>query len=88
MKAVLWKNIKMNFRKPRKKNGKQNIGPLDRTTRSFLGVLLIAIRYFFEIPGIIGDLLVLWGAGWIWEGMLGYCLMYGLFNWSTKRKVD
>lgn len=65
--------------------GKQNVGPLDRVTRIFLGVLLIIIRYFFHIRGIIGDSLVILGAVWIWEGLLGYCLLYGILNWSTKR---
>jgi hypothetical protein len=66
------------------KASKQNVGPLDRTTRIIIGVVLIAGRYFFRIPGIGGDITVLIGAIWIWEGLLGYCLLYGLFNWSTK----
>lgn len=70
------------------KMGKQNTGPLDRTTRIFLGALLIIIRYVFQIRGVVGDLLVLWGAVWIWEGLLGYCLLYGVFNWSTKRHAE
>lgn len=63
---------------------KQNVGPLDRATRIVLGVVIIAGRYFFRIPGIVGDLAVLIGAIWVWEGLLGYCLLYGLFGWSTK----
>lgn len=66
---------------------KQNVGPLDRATRIFLGSLLIAVRYVLKIPGLIGDLVVIWGAVWIWEGLLRYCLLYGIFNWSTKRKI-
>lgn len=65
---------------------KQNVGPMDRGTRIFLGVLLIIIRYLVKIAGVGGDLMVLWGAIWIWEGMLGYCLLYGIFKWSTKRR--
>lgn len=65
---------------------KQNVGPLDRVTRVFIGFLLILIRYLLKIPGLIGDLAVLLGAVWIWEALLGYCLLYGVFNWSTKRK--
>lgn len=68
--------------------GKQNVGPLDRATRIFLGVLLIVIRYVLIIPGIVGDIMVLWGAVWIWEGLLGYCLLYGILHWSTKREVS
>lgn len=65
---------------------KQNVGPLDRVTRVFIGSLLILLCYVLKIPGLIGDLTVLLGAFWIWEGLLGYCLLYGVFNWSTKRK--
>ncbi len=65
---------------------KQNVGPLDRITRTFIGIILISGRYFFKIPGIFGDLIVLIGGIAIWEGLLGYCLVYGFFNWSTKRK--
>ena len=66
----------------------QNVGPLDRTTRIILGILLIVIRYLAGFQGIIGDGLVLWGAIWIWEGLLGYCLLYGILNWSTKRRIN
>lgn len=64
----------------------QNVGPLDRTTRIILGLVLIAGRYFFKISGIPGDIIVLTGAIWIWEGLLGYCLFYGIFHWSTKAR--
>lgn len=63
----------------------RNVGPLDRATRIILGILLIITRYIAQIGGAIGDGMVLWGALWIWEGLLGYCLLYGIFNWSTKR---
>ncbi len=63
----------------------QNVGPLDRATRIILGTLLIITRYVAKISGFIGDGMVLLGAVWIWEGLLGYCLLYGVFNWSTKR---
>lgn len=63
----------------------KNVGPLDRVTRIIIGFLLILIRYLLKIPGLVGDLAVLLGAVWIWEGLLGYCLLYGVFNWSTKR---
>ncbi len=66
----------------------QNIGPLDRATRIVIGLVMIATRYFFQISNVWGDLLVLFGAMGIWEGMLGYCLGYGLLGWSTRRRVD
>lgn len=65
---------------------KQNVGPLDRVSRGVLGSVLVGGRYFFRIPGIWGDLAVLLGALWIFEAVLGYCLLYGVFGYSTKRK--
>jgi hypothetical protein len=62
----------------------QNVGPLDRATRIVLGAVIIAGRYFFRVSGIAADIAVLIGAILIWEGLLGYCLLYGLFGWSTK----
>jgi len=70
------------------KSSKQNVGPLDRATRMILGAVIIAGRYFYRIPGIPGDIVVLLGAIWLWEGLLGYCLLYGLFRWSTKHSPD
>lgn len=65
----------------------QNSGPLDRVSRIILGSILIGGRYFFRIDGILGDVLVLLGAFGIWEGLLGYCLFYGIMNWSTRNKA-
>ena len=62
----------------------QNVGLLDRITRVILGLILIGARYFFKISGLLGDGMVLLGALWVWEGILGYCLLYGIFRWSTK----
>lgn len=66
----------------------QNVGPLDRATRIILGIILIAVRYLANLKGIAGDVLVFIGALWIWEGLLGYCLGYGLLGWSTKRREN
>jgi hypothetical protein len=63
---------------------KQNVGPLDRATRIILGLFLIGMRYFFKVGGVPGDGAVLLGALWVWEGILGYCLLYGIFRWSTR----
>lgn len=65
---------------------KQNVGPLDRVSRAVLGSVLIGGCYFFQIPGIWGGLGMLLGAVWILEAMLGYCLFYDVFSYSTKRK--
>jgi Inner membrane protein YgaP-like, transmembrane domain len=64
---------------------RQNVGLLDRITRIVLGLILIGARYFFKVSGLPGDGMVLVGALWVWEGMLGYCLLYGIFRWSTKQ---
>lgn len=65
---------------------RQNVGPLDRTVRTVIGVLIIAYRYIGQFKGVVWDFAVLFGAVWIWEGILGYCLLYGLLGWSTLHK--
>lgn len=65
---------------------KQNVGPLDRATRIIVGLFLIGMRYFFKVSGVLGDGVVLLGALWVWEGILGYCMLYGIFRWSTRTK--
>lgn len=64
----------------------QNVGPLDRATRIIMGILLVAARYFFQVGGLIGIMMVGLSLITLFEGMLGYCFLYGLFGWSTKRR--
>lgn len=64
----------------------QNAGPLDRITRTILGVLLVAVKYFFHYGGWTGTILLGAGLILIAEGVLGYCLLYDLLGWSTKRR--
>lgn len=66
---------------------RQNVGPLDRMTRISLGALTIGYRYIGQFTGVGWDLAVLAGAVWIWEGLLGFCLLYGLLGWSTKKRT-
>lgn len=63
---------------------KQNVGLLDRITRTFLGGLLVAVKLVFQYGGWVGTLLLGVGLLWIVEGVLGYCLLYGVFGWSTQ----
>jgi hypothetical protein len=65
---------------------RQNVGPLDRVTRLVLGSVLIAARYFFQVGGPIGTVMVGLGILTFVEGMLGYCFGYGLLGWSTLRR--
>jgi hypothetical protein len=65
---------------------RQNVGPLDRVTRLIVGAILVAARYFFQVGGMVGGVLVWLGILTFIEGMLGYCFGYGLLGWSTKRK--
>lgn len=63
-----------------------NVGPLDRIVRILVGVLIIAYRYIGQFRGAIWDLLVFLGALWIWEGVLGYCFLYGVLGWSSRNR--
>lgn len=64
----------------------ENVGPLDRTTRIIMGIVVISYRYLGHFSGVWWDLAVMGGALIIWEGLLGYCLLYGLFGVGTKRR--
>ncbi|HEX2952900.1 MAG TPA: DUF2892 domain-containing protein [Bacillota bacterium] len=62
----------------------QNVGPLDRTTRVILGLVVILYRYIGSFSGIGWDLAAIGGALLIWEGLLGYCLLYGILGIKTR----
>lgn len=64
----------------------QNIGPLDRVTRVVIGVLLVAYRLIGQFDSVFWDLATITGGLWIWEGLTGFCLLYGLLGWNTRRK--
>jgi hypothetical protein len=65
---------------------RQNVGPLDRITRLIVGAILMTVRYFFRVGGLVGGVLIGLGILTFIEGILGYCFGYGLLGWSTKRK--
>lgn len=64
----------------------QNVGPLDRITRMIIGLMIIGYRYLGRFSGVGWDLAVLGGALLIWEGLLGYCLLYGLLGMKARHK--
>lgn len=63
----------------------QNVGPLDRATRVIVGIIIIFYRYLGQFTGAGWDLAVIGGALLIWEGLLGYCLFYGVLGIGTRR---
>lgn len=65
---------------------RQNVGPLDRITRLILGSILVVMQYFFKIGGLLGGVILWLGVLTVIEGIWGYCFLYGLFGWSTKRR--
>ena len=65
----------------------QNVGPLDRATRLVLGSILMAAPSFFKVGGVLGAVIFWLGLVTAVEGILGYCFLYGLFGWSTRRKT-
>lgn len=64
----------------------QNVAGWDRALRIVLGGGLIALRYLGGFAGIVWDLLVIYAASTIWEGLLGYCLLYGVLRVGTLRE--
>lgn len=64
----------------------QNVGLLDRVTRVVVGSLLAVTMYFSHVRGLFGGLLFWIGIMTVLEGIMGYCFLYGLLGWSTKRR--
>lgn len=64
----------------------RNVAGWDRALRIVLGCGLIALRYLGGFTGIIWDFAVIYAAATIWEGLLGYCLLYGILHLGTLKK--
>jgi hypothetical protein len=67
---------------------KQNIGTVDRIVRFIIGHALIIIGFFVldAVDGATGGIvLAAIGALVIMTGAIGYCALYPLFKFSTKK---
>lgn len=61
---------------------KVNVGSADRVIRFVLGVVIIALGFYFKSWwGVIGVVPIM-------TGLLNFCPAYNLIGVSTKKKID
>ena len=70
-----------------KKSVNQNLGTTDRFIRAVIALVIMASIFLNMITGLIGIFpLVLMIFLWI-TARIGYCPVYKLLGWSTKKQV-
>ena len=70
-----------------KKSVNQNLGTTDRIIRAVVAVVIIAFIFLNRIIGLMGIFpMVLMIFLWI-TARIGYCPVYKLLGWSTKKQV-
>lgn len=65
---------------------KKNMSQMDRIIRILLFVLSIALFAEGSLPAYISITLMVVTTVLAVTSFVGYCLIYGLFNWSTLKK--
>ena len=64
---------------------KTNESGLDRTLRIILGIVLLGLYLLGYVGGTLGIVLVILGAIALITGIVGFCPLYKLFKFSTKK---
>jgi len=64
---------------------KTNESGLDRTLRIILGIVLLGLYLLGYVSGVLGIVLVILGAIALITGIVGFCPLYKLFKFSTKK---
>ncbi|MEF3245517.1 MAG: DUF2892 domain-containing protein [Caldisericaceae bacterium] len=62
-----------------------NENNLDRTIRIIVGLLLIGLSVFANLNGTLKIVFIVIGAIALITGLTGFCLLYKVFNFSTKK---
>jgi hypothetical protein len=64
---------------------KNNESLLDRIIRIVLGIVLVVLFLAKVVTGWMGIVFVVLGAIALITGAIGFCPLYGLFKFSTKK---
>lgn len=64
---------------------KQNESSVERILRVIGGVLLLVIGLLGVFQGTLGIIVIVLGAILILTGVLGWCPLYALFKFSTRK---
>ena len=62
---------------------KKNMGKADRTIRSLLALLMIALYYFEVVSGTVGIVLIVISAIFLLTSFVSFCPLYAPFGLST-----
>jgi Flp pilus assembly protein TadB len=64
---------------------KTNESTLDRIIRVILGIVLLALYLMGIVGGTLGIILVVLGAILLITGIIGFCPLYALLKFKTKK---
>lgn len=64
---------------------KKNMGFADRTIRSLLALLMIALYYFGVISGVLGIVLIALSVIFLLTSLVSFCPLYLPFGLSTSK---
>jgi hypothetical protein len=64
---------------------KTNESGLDRTIRIIFGIVLLGLYLLGYVGGGLGIVFVILGAIALITGIIGFCPLYSLFKFSTKK---
>lgn len=62
-----------------------NESNLDRTIRIVVGLLLIGLSIFANLSGTLKIIFIVIGVIALITGLTGFCLLYKVFNFSTRK---
>jgi hypothetical protein len=64
---------------------KMNESGLDRVIRLVAGLVLLLLYFVGVVSGTLGIVVLLLGAILLLTGLIGFCPLYALFKFSTKK---
>jgi len=65
---------------------KKNMGTTDRTIRILVAVIIAVLYFANVISGTLAIILLILAGIFVVTSILGFCPLYVLFGWSTKKK--
>jgi len=65
---------------------KLNMGTVDRILRILLALVVFVLYYTHRISGTLALILGIFAVIFVITGLVGFCPLYTLFKFSTKKK--
>jgi hypothetical protein len=66
---------------------KKNMGLVDRVVRILIAVVVVILYFANVISGPLAIVLLAFSGIFILTGLVGFCPLYALFGFSTKKKI-